>query len=262
MKINIRLFKGSALVETTVLMVVMLPLIFALSMVGKLIDLKQTTEQASRYTSWESTVGAERSGSLSNESVRERFFSDAETPIYSQAQHAAVNAMWGDSNESMGQFQSASTVVLDQSSIDVHISDNAVPQTAAMKIGEAAARSGEILEDVSGNSWALSADGPSSITVSAQIESSSWLPASLSECTDGNSNVCLSSRAVILGDSWSASDDSQAEQRVRSLMPATVLEPVGNAVSIVGNLPMFQELKDLRGAFGHVDMGILPEYIE
>ncbi|MGK0231192.1 MAG: hypothetical protein ACI9US_003869, partial [Gammaproteobacteria bacterium] len=77
-----------------------------------------------------------------------------------------------------------------------------------------------------------------------------------------DSYVCLNSRAVILGDSWSASGDVQAAQRVRSLMPASVLEPIGNAVSVVGNLPLFQELKDLRGAFGHVDMRVLPEYMD
>ncbi|MFT4729925.1 MAG: Flp pilus assembly protein TadG [Granulosicoccus sp.] len=257
-----RTAKGNALVETTILMVVMLPLIFALAMVGKLIDIKQTLEQASRYTSWETTVAADPNGSMSAPRVRERFFSAADMPISSETQSSAPNTLWGESDHSMGDFQSASTVVLDQSSVEVQLNENISPPTLAMRIGVAAARSGEILDGISGNTWGLSSMGPSSVSVEAKIESSNWLPDSVSGCSGNDSYVCLNSRAVILGDSWSASGDVQAAQRVRSLMPASVLEPIGNAVSVVGNLPLFQELKDLRGAFGHVDMRVLPEYMD
>ncbi|MDB4222391.1 pilus assembly protein [Granulosicoccus sp.] len=262
MKTEKHLAKGSALVETTVVLVVMLPLIFALAMVGNLIDLKQNMEQASRYTSWETTVSAEPNESISTARIRTRFFSAADAPISSEAQSSTVSSLWGDSEQSLGDLQSASAVVLDQSSVAVLLTENIVSPTAAMKIGEAAARSGEILDGVSGNSWGLSSSGPSSVSVGAKIKSSAWLPATISGCSQDDSHVCLNSRAVILNDTWSSSGDAQAAQRVRSLMPATVLEPIGNAVSVVGNLPMFQELKDLKGAFGHVDMGVLPEYLE
>jgi hypothetical protein len=254
--------KGSALVETTVLMVVMLPLIFALVMVGNLIDLKQTLEQAARYASWETTVASAPNESISSAKVQERYFSASDTPISSEVQTPTLNALWGEYDHSMGGLQSASTVLLDQSSIEIMSTENITTPTAAMKIGQAAARSGEILDGVSGNSWGLSPRGPSSMSVAVKIKSSHWLPSSVSECSGVGSHVCLNSHAVILSDSWSSSDDSQAEQRVRSLMPATVLEPIGNAVSVVGNLPLFQELKDLRGAFGHVDMRVLPEYMD
>lgn len=254
--------KGSALVETTVLMVVMLPLIFGVAMVGNLIDIKQTLEQASRYTSWETTVASEPSVSMSTTRVRERFFSAPDSPLASDTQASTPSAMWGQSDQSMGDLQSASVVVLDQSSVEVFFTENITTPTVAMKIGIAAARSGEILDGVSGNSWGLSPSGPASVSIGAKINASQWLPSSISECSEVGSYVCLNSRAVILGDSWSASSDSQAAQRVRSLVPASVLEPIGNAVSVVGNLPLFNELKDLHGAFGHVDMRVLPEYVD
>lgn len=254
--------RGSALVETTILMVVMLPLFFALSMVGKLIDLKQNLEQASRYASWETTVASESDGAMSAARVRERFFSASDTPIFSEAQNSEPNSLWGEVDESRGDLQSSSAVVLDQSSVKVQLTENVAKPTIAMKIGQAAARSGELLDGVRGNAWGLSSSGPSSVSVGAKIHSSRWLPGSVSACQEGGAYVCISSRAVILSDGWSSSDDTQAKQRVRSLVPATVLEPVGNAVSVVGNLPLLTELKDLRGAFGHVDMSVLPEYLD
>jgi hypothetical protein len=262
MKINSNRCKGNALVETTVLMVVMLPLIFALAFVGDLVDLNQTMEQAARYSSWESTVAAQADSSSSTAAVQERFFTASDQAIASELQSSSVNALWGRSDSAMGDMQSESAVVLDPASISVALNENVTQPTLAMKIGQAAARSGEILDGIRGNSWGLSASGPSSVTVEAKIGASAWLPSSDSECSESGTYVCLNSRAVILDDSWSASGDSQAAQRVRSLMPASVLEPIGNAVSVVGNLPLFQELKDLRGAFGHVDMTVLPEYTD
>ena len=43
-------------------------------------------------------------------------------------------------------------------------------------------------------------------------------------------------------------------------MPASVLEPVGDAVSLLGHLPVLEELSGLKDAFGHVDMNVLPPY--
>ena len=254
--------KGNALVETTILMVVMLPVIFAIVMIGNLIDLKQTVVQASRYTSWESAVAAESDVAVSTSRVRERFFSTSDAPLFSEAQRATDNALWGESDQPSGDLQAASEVVLDQSAIDVIVTENVATPTVAMNIGVAAGRSGEILDGVSGNSWGLSTSGPSSVSVGVKIKSTAWLPGDTSSCPEGESHVCLSARAVILSDGWSSSDDTQARRRVRSLMPASVLEPLGDAVSVVGNLPLFKELKDLKGAFGHVDMTVLPEYLD
>ena len=63
-----------------------------------------------------------------------------------------------------------------------------------------------------------------------------------------------------MSDGWSASGDNQTRRRVRSLMPASILEPVGDAVSLLGHLPVLEELSGLKDAFGHVDMNVLPPY--
>ena len=48
--------KGGALVETSLLMLVLLPIMFGLVSTGNLIDLTQTTQQAARYATWQTTI--------------------------------------------------------------------------------------------------------------------------------------------------------------------------------------------------------------
>jgi len=80
------------------------------------------------------------------------------------------------------------------------------------------------------------------------------------DCGDSGDRICIFSSGVILNDDWSSAGSQQTKRRVRSLMPASILEPVGNAISHAGNIPLFGELKGLRGAFGHVDTSELQEY--
>ncbi len=261
MKSNPNNVSGSALVETTILMLVMLPVVFGLAMVGNLIDLKQTTEQAARYSAWESTVYPDASAnSTSVDTVNDRFFAVSESPISSQPNTSAQNRLWGSQGLAIADLQSRSEFTIDESSLTVAYGASQQSSTLSMKIGQTVGRSGEFLEGVSGNAWGLTAEGLTASTVGININASEWLPSGGADCAAEDGQACLSSQAAILSDGWSASDDEQARQRVRSLMPASVLEPIGNAVSVVGHLPLFNELKDLRGAFGHVDMTVLPEY--
>ena len=47
---------GSAMLEFTLILGVILPVGLGIAMLGKLTDLQQTTEQAGRYSAWEATV--------------------------------------------------------------------------------------------------------------------------------------------------------------------------------------------------------------
>lgn len=252
--------RGNALVETTVLMLVMLPVVFAMALMGNLIDLKQTTEQAARYVAWESTVETPDSDSISVPSVSSRFYQSVGNPIQSGATPSSVNSLWGSQSNNTLAMSSAFELQIDADALNVNSAQhNSVP-SAAMRVGQAVAQSGKLLQGISGNSWGLSANGVSSSTVEVVIKESEWIPSAGNDCSDLTQSTCLGSRLAILNDSWSASGNDQAAQRIRSLMPATVLQPLGRALSVVGGLPLFEELKDLKHAFGHVDMSILPEY--
>jgi len=79
---------GSALVEFIVVSAVLIPIMFGIPMIGKMIDLKQTTAQASRYSAWETTVS-----DAPAQNVDQRFFSDASAPIGST--EVGPNTLWG-----------------------------------------------------------------------------------------------------------------------------------------------------------------------
>lgn len=251
---------GNALVETTVVMLVMLPAVFAMALMGNLIDLKQTNEQAARYVAWESTVETANTESISIPLVSDRFYESAGNPIQSVRMPESVNRLWGDQTDAPVTMSTAFELEIKADSLTVNAAQPNSSPSAAMMVGQAVSQSGKLLEGISGNSWGLTANGVSSSTVEVAIEDSEWIPSAGNACSNSTYLTCLGSRSAILNDSWSASGDQQAAQRIRSLMPATVLQPLGRAVSVVGNLPLFGELKDLKGAFGHVDMSVLPEY--
>ena len=55
--------QGSALVETLILTGVFVPMLFGLALLGKYLDIKTATLEASRYAVWERTVWADAAGS-------------------------------------------------------------------------------------------------------------------------------------------------------------------------------------------------------
>lgn len=254
--------RGSALVEAAILMMTMLPLIYAVVMLGKLIDLKQTTTQAARYAAWEATVyPAAGPNGAAPLGITQRFFGSPDDAIQTQLLEAGSHPLWGVAvASSNNRFETDTRVAINQPSAAAHYQRDISEPTVAMRVGQLAGKSGEILDGLSGNSWGLSADGLVQATVELEVAGGDWVTNGEQNCGTEGSSVCLNSSAVILVDGWSSSSDSQARERVRSLMPASALEPLGDAVSIVGKLPMFGELKGLKNAFGHVDMGVLPEY--
>ncbi|ASJ74658.1 TadE/TadG family type IV pilus assembly protein [Granulosicoccus antarcticus] len=261
---------GSALIETAVLMTVMLPVVFGIVMIGKLIDLKQTSEQAGRYTAWEATVYPQSGqNAIRTGAVKERFFSAADTPIMTAASDPASNRLWGDAEsgdaESIADrsWEGQTDIVIDESSAGGLPDEKGVGSPSiAMRVGQTVGDTGKLLDGLSGNSWGLSTNGLLRAGVGVQVKANDWLAASDQACGNEGNFACLHSKSVILVDGWSAANDDKARRRVRSLVPASALQPLGDMVSKVGMLPMFKELKQLDGAFGHVDMSVLPEYAQ
>lgn len=259
--------RGSALVESVILMTVMLPLIFGVAMIGKLIDLRQTSEIAGRYAAWEATVYSQAAdgGSATPGQLRSRFFGNTDNALTSRPSEPGSHSLWGEqAGDGATGLAAHADVTIDDSSVAAAFDQHGVGSpTVAMQVGAQAGAAGEVLDGLKGNDWGLNPDGMVRATVGVQVKGHDWLQSSGTDgCGGDGSVVCLQSDSVILADGWSASDDDQARRRVRSLMPASALQPLGDIVSNVGHLPMFKELKKLDGAFGHVDMGVLPEYAQ
>lgn len=269
---------GAALTETAVLLLVLLPLALGLPMIGKMIDLRQTTVQASRYAAWETTVHDRVPADLDV-----RFFGDITNPIDGSAE--APNALWGVSanddtspadasqssteptEQSQVYYWSNSDVLVDTASSGA-VSDSAYTADAgdakahdgpARTIGKLVGKLG-IIADKTGGVWdennrtgrGMQMDGLVRAEASATMQGNGWVdPLTFTQGT------------VIMNDNWSSANAVEARDRVRSLVPAGALKDIGKFLGYLGEVPVVKELKYFkhdggRGVFGYVDMEPLP----
>jgi hypothetical protein len=259
--------KGGATVEIIMIMSLLLPILFGLVMIGKLIDIRQVAEQASRYAAWQTTVHSR--ASLSNDQsivIHNRFFADPERYIKTQADsrfssNDKTNRLWGQSNLSNPNTSSSQTHIQIENDGQVltEYSFNLSAAPVATGMGETVERLGSILDGANGNSWDLEGNGIVKADVDVGVKANGWLTGSNRGCLTTDSRMCVQSSSVIMSDGWSADSDDHAKERARSLMPTSVAQPLSDVVGQVGGL-LFPELKGLKGAFGHVDMGVLPRY--
>jgi len=94
---------GAAITEMLVLMTAMIPLAFAIPMMGKMLDLRHTTIMASRYVAWEEAKGpAAIAASRTPDVVGSRFYLDPDSAIRTaaggngqQGNGGGTNRLWG-----------------------------------------------------------------------------------------------------------------------------------------------------------------------
>lgn len=276
--------RGSALVEFSLLAGVLLPLGLGMSMLGKLTDLNQTTEQASRYTAWEATVySRQQLAALPSAQVETRFFKAPDALISSKTQSGnaeqAENPLWGVSAARQGSLRELASVSRQSRRlVSSRYAFDTGKATKAQITGKIAAAAGRPLSGFSGNSWGIVADGLLRSRVDVAVKSTGLLkgmpgscgtatasttePASASSQDGSDKHVCVRSSGVILADGWAASGDAQAVSRVRSLVPGSTLQKIGKGVGKLLGSVVFPELDPLDKAFGHVDMGVLPKYAQ
>ncbi|ASJ71942.1 hypothetical protein [Granulosicoccus antarcticus] len=250
---------GSALTETIILSIAMVPLFFAIPMIGKLADIRQTGEQAARYGSWEATVNTRGSGAATIERTEERFFKSQNSAIASIAQDLPEHSLWGNDRAQSTGYRGDTDVRIDLDASAARAWQyDFTGQPAGAIIGEQAGRVGKLLDGIGSNDWSIESNALVRSGVEIEVKANNWLREDA--CSASQNAGCLSVSSVIMADSWGAGSESQAKNRVKSLVPASALEPVGDMMAIVGEFPIFKEMKGLKGALGHVDMGVLPDY--
>lgn len=72
---------GQSLAEFLVALIVLVPLLLMVPLLGKYIDINQTTLQASRYVAWEKTVDTGKSDATLAAEVRRRFYGNLTLPV-------------------------------------------------------------------------------------------------------------------------------------------------------------------------------------
>ena len=260
------------MIETVILLVVFVPLMFAMPMIGKLIDLRQTAIQAGRYATWEATVanGADRRA----DQVASRFFGRADAALSSDPVEPGENVMWGGVSRDAGEdsergVRSGPTDLVgwtDHAAIG--IDDTTVVATpwstghgdlgAAGTVGKAIRQAGRAL---GGNKWDLAKTTLTRAEVGVDVSTNGWFENQGVACGEGIGG-CVRESGVILVDGWSVGSDVQAKRRVQALVPATHLKKVGKLLSKLGVIPVMRELDGMEDMFGHVDTRPLPAHAD
>lgn len=248
--------RGAALVELTVLLLVMIPLLVAVPAIGKLVDLRQRSVLASRYAIWEATVASP--GDDRPAALKSRFFDRGDQPLASQPSSDAEHALWGDVARTGDGPLADTDIRIDAESVAAGPWQGGVGDLEmAGSIGSAIASAGQML---GGSDWDIGKTALTRADIAVNVRSNAWFDALTIEC--GDAGGCVRESGVLLVDGWSAGDDEQARERVRALVPAARLEQVGDLLSQLGRLPILRELRDMDGMFGHVDMAPLPAYAD
>ena len=289
--------KGSALVELVVLSIAMIPLMFMVPMLGKLLDLRHTAISASRYVAWEGAMGsATNNTSSSAPVVGSRFFSSPESVVVSHSATSTessgamtldgANPLWGETVESRETdstaqsfwqvFNFQDSVQSNPESLASTVNDEPLGGVAGT-VSDSVHTIASLLDFADGVSWNLQGGDYTTGTIDIEARVGNLLFPVGSQCglasggavgesgstaNSSDSSLCFTESTAILSDTWSVPEtedvEASIESHTRAFVPGVVLEPVGRFLSVIGNLPVAEELGDLEHAFGHVDASQLP----
>jgi hypothetical protein len=250
--------KGNAIAEFLVVAAVLIPAVLSLPLLGKLADVNHVTTQASRYAVWEKTVGGktQKNDEQLAAEVTNRFMSKSDEKIVTvlSSEHKANN-FWSD-------ISGEKSLIKPESLLSVRSQNKDIPgDVGAEYIAKAMVVLGDTLDGVISNAkWDVEDKGFYLVSVDAEL-SSNRLSKDAKNCSgvvSEESGGCLSVVGAIFVDEWDAGSSKQVESRVRSMVPAGAAESLVDAISIIGVVPLFQELKYLKGVFGQVQPDILP----
>lgn len=251
--------KGNAMAEFVVIAAVLVPAFLAMPMLGKLADVNHTTVQASRYAVWEKTVSDKdhKSDAKLSKEITARFLADPDTTITSiDKSDLKKNKFWQGAGV-------GDSLINDDSLMAVYSQNDSIPgNIGADKLSDAMGALGNTLDGLIKNAnWDVDSKGFYKVTLSANL-SANRLTKGAKDCNGKETDEtggCLTVVGAILTDEWSAGSASHVESRVRSMVPAGVAEKITDAISIVGYVPLFKELKYLKDVFGQVQPDVLPK---
>jgi len=262
---------GAALVETASIALVMMTFMVGIPVIGKIIDVRQTAIQASRYAAWEMTVQSDPRNQPPSQ-VDIRFFRDIGAPISHGTPDVESNQLWGEKREEERPpppSELVDTILTDDSEDTpteslfdknrVLVTNTAVTTRSAveMDLGEGplgvAKPIGKMVHEVTDfigkDGWKdVEKNGLLQSEVRVNIEGGDMFPA-----------TTVTENTSILVDGWSAASEDQIRDRVHGFVPTARLDSIGRFAYKMGKaLPMLKDLKGLRRALGCVNTAVLP----
>lgn len=256
--------RGNAAAEFLIVAAVMVPALLIIPSLGKISDANQATLEASRYAVWERTVSdaSQKSDTQLEIEVRNRFFTEEETLIRSDHGGVLESETYGNQFWRTVHATGQEEFIIDNeaSSVSVVTRNEAIPGgTGADILSEGIATIGDAMGSmISDAEWDLEPRGFYVAEISTELRSTRLYENETGCSGSAEDSACITQRYAMLVDAWNSGSPDQTRSRVRSLVPAGALEPIGNAISVFGNLPLFEELENLDGAFGQVREDVLP----
>lgn len=270
---------GAAMVESILIVGVLLIFMLGIPMIGSLIDLKQTTIQASRYSAWEKTVHVDPQGKPNL--IDERFFKDPSAPITSAPNNGlAPNLLWGELEQGNGQTvpdgaqanngntppggpgpdmsKRARVTIAGPVGVYEVVGESALAGVGSnmvgLPVGSAYRTVGTVVTEigraVSRDGWEDGdpvEDGLVASIVESQFQANELLPGG-----------AIREKTSIFIDGWAAAEPETIRERVHGFVPSHRLERVGDFISRVKFIPMLNDLEHLEKAFGCVKTNIVP----
>ena len=226
--LNIPCQSGQSLVELVVLAVVLVPLFLLIPMLGKYVDVRQTSLQAARYAAWERTVwypqappytyaegAAVKSDGQLQEEVRHRLFTNTRAAITAQDGQAGQGG--GGSNPLW--VGPAGHQLIPYGNVAAQTRDNAAPGSMYSAIKTALAVT-HIFNHLNLNTAGLyRADVHVAVNNLGRIDPFTRL------------NLQYHTYNVILTDAWNAGSPDAVKHTVQQMLPSQVLNnPLANHV--------------------------------
>ncbi|MES9970352.1 MAG: hypothetical protein ABW092_09985 [Candidatus Thiodiazotropha sp.] len=259
---------GGATVETILVATVLVPVLGSLPLLGKIADINNTTNQASRYMAWEQTVTGQSGKPVSQlqSEVSNRFFARPDLHIRTDREGLSeddqTNHFWTgygyteeDEINRLVSYGDGMTLEL----------GNDEPDSLAGTLSSGIATIGRTMARFTGGEWEIEDAGLYTARVSVNVASNQYLESG-NGCGNSDSEdvaACVSRANTIFVDAWEVADADHAEDRTRTFVPAAGLEELGSAaVQIVGMVPFFADIgtleTDENGGFGYIDSEVLP----
>lgn len=228
--------RGQSTVEFVVLGLVLVPLFLAIPLIGKYLDLIQTSEEASRYLAFEGMAKNSSSAWKSDADlaleVRRRFFSNSDAPVKTNdaagdfAAHR--NPIWSDAagNPLIDKFE-------DQVGVQTQVaSKNAI--ASALFAGE----------------LGLSKDNlyTASVTVKP-VNVKNFAPFD-------DINLSISRKTVLLADAWTARDSAAVRSKIEHATGMVPLQMAHTLLDAVGTVPTL--IFDPALKIGEFDWDVVP----
>lgn len=255
---------GAALVESIIIICGLIGLLALLPQLAKLQSIRHSAVEASRYSSWQLSVGEQ----ASRESVANRLFIAPNAALQSEIKATASQAANPSTKprarryaftplveNSHNELPSLSSSSIDLSTLTIQADNNAEKPG---KLIESAVTTIRKVSDLLGDSDAIaSGRGIVKHTVAFATHGRESQKRIAGDCSK-DSVFCFTSHSALLIDGWEAADDKATEDAAAVLVPTTLLKPLGETLAKVSAVPLLKEFSKMGAGFGCINTTVLP----